>query len=164
MINLMELFALKMIDTIINSGKTIFMIRNKKFLSALSQAISNIFYIILMSRLMKSTDMPSILTTSAAMFIGQYVSQWVAEKFDKDKVFKISITAPSKEIGKKLADELRDNNIAVQTFSCFTREGQEKTLGINVFSENKQQSSMVSSIIEKYKGLKYNITVIKNRF
>ena len=44
--NLIQLFVLKMVDTIINSGKTIFLIRGQKFLSALSQAISNIFYVI----------------------------------------------------------------------------------------------------------------------
>lgn len=164
MANLLELFTLKMVDTIINSGKTIFMIRNKKFLSALSQAISNIFYIILMSKLMKSTDLPSILTTSAAMFIGQYLSQWLAEKFDKDKVFKIAVTAPSKEIGKLIADEFRENNIAVQTFTCFINEGREKTLGVNIFSENKAQSTIASDILDKYDGVKFNITTIKNRF
>lgn len=162
MINLIELFALKMIDTIINSGKTIFMIRNKKFLSALSQAVSNIFYIILMSRLMKSTDAASILTTSAAMFLGQYLSQWIAEKFDKDKVWKIAITPTSKEAGKMLADELRDNNLATQTFPCF-RNG-EKVLCINVFAETKAQSAIVESVLTQHQGVKYNITTIKNRF
>lgn len=162
MLDLLELFALKMVDTIINSGKTIFMIRNKKFLSALSQAISNIFYILLMSRLMKSTDMPSILATSCAMFIGQYLSQWVAEKFDKDKIWKVSITPQTKECGKQLADDLRGNNIAVQTFPCFSNG--EKVLGINVFSQTKSESAVVESILDKYEGVKYNITQIKNRF
>lgn len=162
MINLIELFALKMIDTIINSGKTIFMIRNKKFLSALSQAISNIFYIILMSKLMKSTDMASILVTSAAMFFGQYLSQWVAERFDKDKVWKIAITPSTKEEGKSIADTLRENNLATQTFPCF-RNG-EKVLGINVFAETKAQSAIVEDVLSQYQGIKYNITTIKNRF
>lgn len=162
LINLLELFALKMIDTIINSGKTIFMIRNKKFLSALSQAVSNVFYVILMSRLMKSTDFASICVTSLALFIGQYLSQWIAEKFDKDKIWRISITPPTKEIGKNLADELRDSNIAVQTYPCFFNE--EKTLGINAFSENKASSAIVSSILSNYDNVKFNITQIKNRF
>ena len=162
MANLFELFTLKMIDTVINSGKTIFMIRNKKFLSALSQAVSNIFYIILMSKLMKSTDLPSILTTSAAMFIGQYLSQWLAEKFDKDKVWRIAVTPASKEDGKAIADTLRDNNIAVQTFTCFRNE--EKVLGINVFAETKAQSAIIEGVLTQYDNVKYNITTIKNRF
>lgn len=162
MINLVELFALKMVDTVINSGKTIFMIRNKKFLSALSQAISNIFYIILMSRLMKSTDAASIATTSLAMFFGQYLSQWMAEKFDKDKVWKVQITPISKEQGKLLADDLKEQNIATQTFPCF-RNG-EKVLGVNVFAETKAQSAIVEELISQYEGVKFNITQIKNRF
>ena len=162
MANLLELFTLKMVDTIINSGKTIFMIRNKKFLSALSQAISNIFYIILMSKLMKSTDLPSILTTSAAMFIGQYLSQWLAEKFDKDKVWKVAVTPASIEDGKAIADALRENNIAVQTFSCFRNE--EKVLGVNVFAETKAQSAIIEGVLTQYDNVKYNITTIKNRF
>lgn len=162
MINLLELFTLKMIDTIINSGKTIFLIRNKKFLSALSQAVSNIFYIILMSRLMKSTDMASILVTSCAMFIGQYLSQWIAEKFDKDKIFKIQITPFSKEQGKSIADELREQNIAVQTFPCFRNE--KKVLGVNAFAETKAQSAIVDDILSQHEEVKFNIISIKNRF
>ena len=162
MMNLLELFALKMVDTIINSGKTIFMIRNKKFLSALSQAISNIFYIILMSKLMKSTDMASILTTSAAMFIGQYLSQWLAEKFDKEKVWKICITPATKEDAIEMSKKLVESNIAVQTFSCYNRE--QKGIGLNVFSESRAQSAIVDNLISEYSGVKYNITIIRNRF
>lgn len=160
--NLLQLFLLKMTDTIINSGKTIFLIKNMKFLSALSQAISNIFYLVLMSKLMKSTDMESILVTSVAVFLGQYLSQWIAEKFDKAKVWKIQITPKTKEQGKCLADALRDNNLATQTFPCF-RNG-EKVLGIIVFAENRAESTLVQSVLGKEKGVKFNITQIKNRF
>lgn len=162
MMNLMELFMLKMMDTIISSGKTLFMIRNKKFLSALSQAIANIFNIVLMSKLLKSTDALSILTTSLAMFIGQFLSQWIAERFDKDKIWKIQVTPITKEQGKTIADELKENNIALQTYPCF-RNG-IKVLGLNIFAETKAQSAVVENVLSQHNCVKYNITQIKNRF
>ena len=86
----------------------------------------------------------------------------IRTKDDRHKIFKISITPVSKEGGKVIADELRENNIATQTFPCF-RNG-EKVLGINVFAETKAQSAIVESVLTQHEGVKYDITTIKNRF
>lgn len=160
--NLLQLFLLKMTDTIINSGKTIFLIKNMKFMSALSQSVSNIFYLVLMSKLMKSADMKSILVTSCAVFFGQYLSQWIAEKFDKDKVWRVSITPKSKSDGKDIADALALSNIPVQTFSCYSKKN--KSLGVVAFAETKVESNIISSVLDNYPDAKFNIVQIKNRF
>lgn len=156
--NLLQLFLLKMIDTVINSGKTIFMIRGQKFLSALSQAVSNVFYIILMSKLMKSTDPASIFTTSLAMFVGQYFSQWIAEKFTKVKVYKISTTAKTIELGQEVIDALTDRGL---NFRVLKAEGKKsKSYAIDTFCPTKEEAKATKEVLNSF-NLKYYTVELK---
>ena len=160
--SLFLLFTMKLLDTAIGTLKNIFMVKNKPFLSAVASAISYLFYILLMKQLIASTTVATVSVTLLAVFLGQYLTQIMTNKMDKDKVWKISITPASKEEGLQIADRLKESNIAIQTFSCYTSE-QTKVLGINAFSESKEHSSVISSVLEDYK-VKTNITEIKNRF
>ena len=153
--NLIQLFVLKMIDTIINSGKTIFLIRGQKFLSALSQAISNIFYVILMSKLMKSTDPASIAITSLAMFIGQYLSQSIAEKFTKVKVYKVSATAKNRLVGEMVMDALNNSNLDFRVLEAKGRN--TKTYVIDVFCHTKEETKSARQILDRNELKHYTV-------
>ncbi len=160
--SLLLLFTMKLLDTAIGTLKNIFMVKNKPFLSAVASSISYLFYILLMKQLISSTTVATVSVTLLAVFLGQYVTQIMTNKMDKDKVWKISITPASKEESLDIADKLKEANIAIQTYSCYTSD-KTKVLGINAFSESKENSSVISSILEDYK-VKTNITEIKNRF
>ena len=160
--SLLLLFTMKLLDTAIGTLKNIFMVKNKPFLSAVASAISYLFYILLMKQLIASTTVATVSVTLLAVFLGQYLTQIMTNRMDKDKVWKISITPASKEEGLHIADQLREANIAIQTYSCYN-SNQTKVLGINAFSESKEKSSVISSILEGHK-VKTNITEIKNRF
>ncbi len=146
---LIQLFLLRMIDTIINSGKTIFLIQGKKFLSALSQAVSNVFYVILMSKLMKSTDPASIAVTSLSMFMGQYFSQWMAEKFSKCKVYKVSATAKNKFVGEVTMDSLNAANLDFRVLEAQGRK--TKTYVIDIFCHTKEETKIAREILNSNK-------------
>lgn len=161
--SLLLLFTMKLLDTAIGALKNIFMVKNKPFLSAVANAVSYLFYILLMKQLIASTTVATVSVTLLAVFLGQYLTQVMTEKLDKDKVWKISITPASKEDSLAMVQAFQENNIAVQTFSCYT-SNQVKVLGINAFSESKEHSSVIYSVLEDYQGVKYNITEIKNRF
>lgn len=163
MINLVELFTLKFLDTAISSLKNIFMIKNKPFLSALSNAFSYLFYILLMKRLMSDTGILAIVATLVSVFIGQYATQVLMDKVDKESVWKISITPGSMEDGQAIADKLRENNIPVQTFPCYI-EDMTKVLGVFAFSQSKAQSALTEEVLKEYSNVKFNIVTIKNRF
>ncbi|MEG0153359.1 MAG: hypothetical protein RR744_09365 [Cellulosilyticaceae bacterium] len=156
--NLLQLFLLKMVDTMIGSGKTIFMIRGQKFLSAASQALSNVFYVILMSKLMKSTDPASIAVTSLAMFIGQYISQWIADKFNKVKVFKISATAKTRELGEVVIDALGERDL---NFRVLKAEGKHsKAYALDIFCHTKEETKVAKEVLSNY-NLKFYTVELK---
>lgn len=160
--NLIWLFIMKLLDTAINALKNVFMIKGKHFLSALSNAVSYLFYILLMKQLMTNTSTLSIAVTLLAVFLGQYLAQFLADKFEKDRVWKISITTESQEKGKLLADKMREKNIPVQTYICYN-DKLEQVLGVNAFAETRSQSSIIQDLLESEK-VKFNIVEIRNRF
>ena len=153
--NLLQLFLLKMVDTMIGSGKTIFMIKGMKFMSALSQAVSNIFYVILMSKLMKSTDMASIAVTSVAMFIGQYMSQAVADKFSKCKVYKVSATAKNTLVGEMVMDALNNADLDFRVLEAKGRK--TKTYVIDIFCHTKEETKAARQILDRNKLKHYTV-------
>ena len=160
--NLIWLFIMKLLDTAIGALKNVFMIKGKHFLSALSNSVSYLFYILLMKQLMSDTSIPSVIVTLVAVFLGQYLAQYMADKFEKDKVWKISITPETKKISKLLADELRERNIPVQTCVCYNSH-LEEVLNIIAFAETREETLVVQEIIKNYK-VKFNIVEIRNRF
>ncbi len=153
---LLQLFVLKMVDTIIGSGKTIFMMRGMKFASAMSQAVSNVFYILLMSKLMKSTDPASIAITSASMFIGQYLTQWVAEKYNKVKVYKVSATAKNRELGESVIDDLSEINDL--NFRVLEAQGKKsRAYAIDIFCHTKDETRKVKEVLQNHKLKFYTV-------
>ena len=77
--NLIWLFIMKLLDTAIGALKNVFMIKGKHFLSALSNSVSYLFYILLMKQLMSDTSIPSVIVTLVAVFLGQYLAQYMAD-------------------------------------------------------------------------------------
>ena len=160
---LVMLFTLKLLDTAIGALKNIFLIKNKSFLSAFANAVSYLFYILMMKQLMSTTNVSTIGVTLVAVFLGQYITQNISNKLDKETVWKVSITSTTLEEGQSIADELKEYNIPVRTYPCYNDEI-DKVLGIDVFSSTKTQSAIINDILGEYKDVKFNIVEIRNRF
>jgi uncharacterized protein YebE (UPF0316 family) len=148
MMNLLTIFLLKLADTSIGACKTIFTIKGDKFLASLSQAVSNVFYLLMMSKLMKSTDALSIFITSAGVFLGQYYTQALIDKISKDKVWKISATAKTEEGKNIIVDSLNAKDI---NFRILKAEGRyTKAYVVEVFCETKEETSIVKKLFSEY--------------
>ena len=152
---MLELFILKAVDIFIASFKTIFTIRGKKLLAASAQAISNVFYITLMSKLMKATDWQSILVTSLAVFIGQYMSQTVAEKLNKEKIYKVSGTAKTVALGQSVIESLRERDVNFRVLEAQGRHS--KALAIDIFCCTKEETKIAKSILDSYSVKHYTV-------
>jgi hypothetical protein len=161
MSELFRIFALKLLDTAIGSLKSILMIKGKAFGSAVAATASYWFFITLMKQLMTTNSTGEILATLAAVFLGQYLTQMLSDKFEKDSVWKITITPESMDDGLIIADKLRKDNVPVTTDFVYNKS-MTRVLEITAFSKNKACSALVQSVIEKY-DVKLAIIEIKNR-
>lgn len=156
---LLTLFILKIIDNFLGTIKNILLIKNKSLLSSLINSISQFFYLILIVKMTKNSSTIGITVICIASFIGTFIPQLIFDKCSKDKVFVYAITPNNKEDGKILADTLRYNNIAVQTYTGFN-DSKEKILCIKAFSETKSESVLLEGLIPN--NYKYHVMELKN--
>lgn len=156
---LLLLFTLKLLDCSIGTFKNIFMIKGKNFLSSLCNTVAMYFYLTMLTNLNKNTTIQGIIVICIATFIGSILPQLVSDKLSKDNAWVFNITPSTNELGKYLADDLRDNNIPIHTFKGYN-DNKEQVLCIKAFSESKIDSILLEQLIPK--ECKYHIMELKH--
>lgn len=147
-------FLLKLIDNTLGTMKNIYLARGKFFFSSLLAALSTTIYMIAVVRMAKSDGMLSIIAICAATFIGTLVPGLAVKKSEKEKLYIFDITADNMRSGKEFADILRSANIAIKTSIVYDKM-MIKTLSINAYCTNREESKMVNEIISP--NFKYNV-------
>jgi len=61
---------------------------------------ANLFYLTMLVKLNKNYSFNSVLIISVAVFLGNYLPQFLIDKTSKDKIFIFEILPPSIEEGK----------------------------------------------------------------
>ena len=155
----MELFILKLLDSLLGTAKSIYLVKNKEILAAIAGTISTYFYLTMMVKLVKVSGNSGIIIICVASFMGTYFPILFSKMIEKQKVYVYNITPDTNENGKKFADDIRENNIPVLTYKGFSKE-REQVLCCKIFSENKKQSSIISKMIPS--GFKYYVSETKS--
>lgn len=160
---LLLLFVFKTLDSVLSNLKTYLLIKDKPFYAALANVFSYLFYILLMKQLMTSNDKNTIIITLIAVFIGTW-AQTIFSKFEKAKVWKISITPKEEKIGEQIFETMRAANIPTRGTKYITDDGVE-VLVVDIFSETKETSIIIKDLLHPYfDKIKYNIIPIQNQF
>ena len=155
----MELFILKLLDGVLGTVKSIFMLKNKGFLSALANGVSSFFYFTMMVKLIKVNSTSGIILISCATFLGTYIPILIAERMEKEKVYVFNITPDTNETGKDFADQVRDTNIPVLTYKGYNKS-MELVLCCKIFSQSKEQSRLIENMMPE--NFKYHIVETQN--
>lgn len=145
-------------DCSISTFKNIFMIKGKNLLSSLCSTVAMYFYLSMLTNLTKNNTTEGILVICIATFIGSFFPQFLSNKLSKDKVYVFNIIPITNELGKEVADNLRENNIAIQTYKGYN-DNKELVLCIKAFSENKKESVLLEQLIPK--DCNYSILELK---
>lgn len=119
---------------------------------------ANLFYLTMLVKLNKNYSFNSVLIISVAVFLGNYLPQFLIDKTSKDKIFIFEILPPSIEEGKIFSDNLRENNIATITHKSY--KNKQKTLMIKAYSHSKEGSVLIEKLIPK--NFKYHIIELRN--
>ena len=148
MIGIFEVFVLKLIDNALSTLKTVYMHKEKFFLSGVFNAFSTFFYLIAIVEIAKSNNIFSIVSMCVGTFVGTYLPGIVVKKSEGDKLFIFDITADELDAGKDFADKLRDNNIAIKTYISYDSD-MKKVLSCKTYCNTRNESKIVSSLIPK---------------
>ncbi len=145
-ITLLSVFAMKFLDCALGVLKTVFLVKNKFFISSVLNSLSAALFIFVADA-MANAPAEAKMSIAAVVFFanlaGGYFPPKLVDRLEKDRLFVYMITAPSFEEGTELADDLRHHNIALSTSVVYGKEV-EKTLAIRAHAVTRSESRIIS--------------------
>ena len=146
------LAALKIVDNIIITEKTILTQKNKAIAASILVVISQIMFYFLIQQIVEDGSILSIMIISVASGIGSYVAFYINKKMSKDTVHINIVTSNDKSKMKAFGDYVRSENIKIVTINTYN-DDKENTLTALVFANTKEQSSKIDNYVVHHSDL-----------
>lgn len=147
-------FVCKILDNALSTLKSIYLHKQKYFISSAFNAISTFFYMVAMVNVVKDNSFNSIMALCVATFLGSYIPAKVIEKHEDDKLYVYDITTDGYEEGIDFANGLRELDLPIKTNTIYN-DNKEKVVEVKVFCSTKAESIMVKELIGNYKYYAY---------
>lgn len=147
-------FILTLINVMLSTVKSIITVKGTKIQATVINAIAYGFNAIIIKQIAELNLFTTVSMTILANLIGVYFSICLLEKFKKDKLWTISVTAKNIDIGNCIIEELNNYNISFRVYTILKKTN--NTIGLDIFSENQNDSKIIKEILNKY-SVKYHI-------
>lgn len=150
------LVAIKLLDSILGTGKTILTQKNKGVLTALTVIATQLIFFKVLDDVMKADSDLKMWVVSIASGVGTYIAILINQKMSKETVYINNILSDDREAMTALCNYLREHKIKNLVTDSYTKDW-GKTLAVTVFAETKEQSKLVDKYIaeSKTKFLRY---------
>ena len=153
-------FLMKLADCALSTMKTVFLCKNRFFISSVLNSIAAVLFILVADSMSATPEDKKIFISFViflANFIGSYFPPKLMEKFESDKLFIYMISAKDFERGKIFSDKLRDLNIPVSTTVIYNQET-EKSLSCHAYCSTRNESKIVDNVLKEFsEDVKYHI-------
>lgn len=151
-------FIIKFLDCALGSLKTVFLVKNKFFISSTCNSLAAVLFIFV-ADIMANAPIESKFWIAMAVFLanltGGYIPPKIVKMLEQDKLFLYVITPTDIISGQKLADILKESGIAVTTDIAYDKYV-NKVLKVTAYSTSKQESEIINMYLEK-NNYKYHI-------
>lgn len=157
MFTLLYVFILKVMDCSLGTLKTVFLVKDRFFISSLLNSLSAALFIFVADAMANAPSEQKLLIAAViflANVIGGYVPPKMIEKMSTDRLFVYVITSQTFDEGKHLADTIREKGVAVST-SVSYNDKLEKVLVCNAYAKNRHDSRQIESVLSP--GDKFHI-------
>lgn len=147
-------FGLNLVNVMLCTMKSILTIKSTKLVASLINAITFGFYALVIKSMGNYDLVVIVACTIVANLIGVYASMWILDKFEKDKVWKVTVIPQAKDIidlqAKLIIFGLGFNKIPITT-----KYGE--TMAFDIFTNNQKESVTLKDILNDYEKIKYHI-------
>ena len=142
-----------LINVILSTLKSIITIKGGRVIASISNAIAYGFNTIVIKSITDVELWIAIVVTMLSNLIGVYIALGIAQKFQKERLWKITVTVPTANL-KDFKHDLHHADIGFIAYET----SYEKYKVVDIFSNGKAESRIVKSLISKYK-VKYTINI-----
>lgn len=141
-----------LINVILSTLKSVITIKGGRIVASLTNAIAYGFNTIVIKSISNVELWIAILVTVLANLVGVYIALTILKKFEKEKLWKITVSVASEDF-----DNFKNDLHAEHIHYIKYETNYDKYKVLDIFSNNKQESKQIKKIISTYKA-KYTIT------
>lgn len=156
MMSLLILFLIKLADSTLGTMKSVFTYQGSRWLAMFAVTGSQMMYLLLITRMEEGVG--AFVAVALAVMAGQVLGMNIGEKFQKEKVWKISVTM-GRSKGVEVAQILRDLGIPNHTVKSFESS---PTITLVAYATTKESTTEIMSYIPQ--GSHVEITELKKHF
>ena len=141
-----------LINVILSTLKSVITVKGGKLVASIVNAISYGFNTIVIKSISDVELWIAIVVTVAANLVGVYIALTIIKKFEKEKLWKITVSVASEDF-----DDLKKDLHAEGLHYIKYETNYDKYKVLDIFSNNKEESKKIKKLIARYK-VKYTIT------
>lgn len=145
--NYILLSLVKVFDNIITTGKSIATYQEKKILSSILVAISQLIFYLIIDQVVNDGTLLVIVIVSISSGIGNYIAFAINGRFKRDEKWSVILTCSCIEDVKELCSYLAANGIKYIANDGYNRHGQH-TINVMAFSKTKEESRLIDKYLE----------------
>ena len=142
-----------LLNVILSTLKSVITIKGGRVVASVSNAIAYGFNTIVIKSISDVELWVAIVVTMLSNLIGVYIALGIVQKFQKERLWKITVTVPTANL-KDFKHDLHHADIGFIAYET----SYEKYKVVDIFSNGKAESRIVKSLISKYK-VKYTINI-----
>lgn len=142
-------FLMKFADCSLSTLKTVFLVKNKFFISSIMNSLSAALFIFVADAMANSQPDQKMLIAACVFFAnltGGYIPPKFIDKMEQDRLFVYVVTSPTFDSGTIFADKIRELNIPVSTTISYDKK-LNKVLTCKIYSSNRKESKIVESYL-----------------
>lgn len=151
MISYILLAAIKVLDNIISTAKSIATYKEQKVLSSILVIISQLIFYLVINQVINDNTIVAIVIVSVSSGIGNYIAFIINNKFKKDTKWTFVITSYDRPDIQRLCNYLVGHNIKYIANDGYTRKG-ERTINVIAFSKSKNDSRLIEKYLKESKS------------
>lgn len=142
-----------LLNVILSTLKSVITIKGGRVVASVSNAIAYGFNTIVIKSISDVELWVAIVVTMLSNLIGVYIALGIVQKFQKERLWKITVTVPTANL-KDFKHDLHDADIGFIAYET----SYDKYKVVDIFSNGKAESRIVKNLVSKYK-VKYTINI-----
>lgn len=150
-------FVITLINVILSTIKSILTVKASRGIASLINAVSYGFYAMVVKQMATVSLEIVVISTIICNLIGVNFSMWLLDKFKKDMLWKITVI-PQNKFFENIRKELVENDLGFNEYPIITKYGNQ--MGLDIFSNNQNDSKKVKEILDRNGKIKYHILEI----
>lgn len=151
------LFAITLVNVVLNTIKSIVTIKSTRLVAAAVNAVTYGFYAMVVKQ-MVSVDLVWVVTANVVCnFVGVMFSMWLMDKIKTETLWKIT-AIPELEHLENIKTELINHNVGYVAYEVVTKYGNR--IALDIFSYSQKDSHNVREVLNNHGKVKYHIAQV----